>query len=159
MANENSALNKQEGGNHYKEYAIQPVQYAHANHLDFFQGSVIKYITRFRDKNGKEDLLKARHFIDMLIELEYGGGDLLWSSPEMNLPKPDRNCLAEMVDGHIYIARYSGKLWSWADGAPVGINENGDIMYSSWCSIDQTYEVKRWCYVQDLYPENKKKNG
>ena len=75
MANENSALNKQEGGNHYKGYAIQPVQYAHANHLDFFQGSVIKYVTRFRDKNGKEDLLKARHFIDMLIELEYCGGN------------------------------------------------------------------------------------
>ena len=75
MANENSALNKQEGGNHYKGYAIQPVQYAHANHLDFFQGSVLKYVTRFRDKNGKEDLLKARHFIDMLIELEYGVGN------------------------------------------------------------------------------------
>lgn len=69
------ALNKQEGGNHYKGYAIQPVQYAHANHLDFLQGSVVKYVTRFRDKNGKEDLLKARHFIDMLIELEYGGGN------------------------------------------------------------------------------------
>lgn len=72
---ENSSLSKQEGGSHYKGYAIQPVQYAHANHLDFFQGSVVKYVTRFRDKNGKEDLLKARHFIDMLIELEYGVED------------------------------------------------------------------------------------
>ena len=72
MANENSALNKQEGGNHYKGYAIQPVQYAHANHLDFFQGRVVKYVKRFRDKNGKEDLEKAKHCIDMLIELEYG---------------------------------------------------------------------------------------
>ena len=73
--NKENAMEKQVGGNHYKGYAIQPVQYAHANHLDFFQGSVVKYVTRFRDKNGKEDLLKERHFIDMLIELEYCGGN------------------------------------------------------------------------------------
>ena len=45
------ALNYQEGGTHYKKYAIQPIEYIHANKLDFFQGSVVKYITRFRDKN------------------------------------------------------------------------------------------------------------
>lgn len=60
------------GGDHYKKYKIQPVEYIHANNLDFFQGSVVKYITRFRDKNGIEDLKKAKHFIDLLIELEYG---------------------------------------------------------------------------------------
>lgn len=105
-------------------------------------GGALLYVNRKSYEIGRRDAL-----------------DMLWNNPETNLPKPDRNCLAEMVDGHIYIARYSGKLWSWADGAPVGINENGDIMYSSWCSIDPTYEVKRWCYVHDLYPENKKNNG
>ena len=65
------ALNYQEGGTHYKKYAIQPIEYIHANKLDFFQGSVVKYITRFRDKNGLEDLKKAKHFIDLLINLEY----------------------------------------------------------------------------------------
>ena len=75
MANKESALSRQEGWNHYKGYAIQPVEYIHANNLDFFQGSVVKYVTRFSDKNGKEDLLKARHFIDMLIELEYGNDE------------------------------------------------------------------------------------
>lgn len=64
-------LNYQEGGTHYKKYAIQPIEYIHANKLDFFQGSVVKYITRFRDKNGLEDLKKAKHFIDLLINLEY----------------------------------------------------------------------------------------
>ena len=63
------ALNYQEGGTHYKKYAIQPIEYIHANKLDFFQGSVVKYITRFRDKNGLEDLKKAKHFIDLLINL------------------------------------------------------------------------------------------
>lgn len=65
-------LSSQVGGDHYKNAKIQPVEYAHANKLDFFQGSVIKYITRFRQKNGLQDLEKAKHFIDLLIKLEYG---------------------------------------------------------------------------------------
>lgn len=68
-----NALDVQEGGNHYKKCAIQPVEYAHKNGLNYCQGNVVKYITRYKDKNGKEDLLKARHYIDLLIELEYGG--------------------------------------------------------------------------------------
>lgn len=66
------ALDKQTGGTHYKGLAIQPIEYAFKNHLDPCQFSVVKYITRFRDKNGVEDLKKAKDFIDMLIEMEYG---------------------------------------------------------------------------------------
>ncbi len=65
-----SALDVQTGGSHYKELKIQPVEYIHANGLGFCEGSIIKYITRWRAKNGIEDLKKARHFIDLLIELE-----------------------------------------------------------------------------------------
>src|SRR5699024_4328781 len=65
-----SALAQQTGGNHYKTLAIQPVEYIHKNGLGFIEGSVIKYVTRWRSKNGIEDLRKARHFIDLLIELE-----------------------------------------------------------------------------------------
>jgi hypothetical protein len=64
-------LDVQVGGDHYKKYKIQPVEYNHANNLDYFQGNVVKYITRFRDKNGLEDLKKAKHYIDLLIQLEY----------------------------------------------------------------------------------------
>lgn len=70
--NSSSPIKIQIGGDHYKKYKIQPVEYIHANNLDFFQGNVVKYITRFRDKNGIEDLKKIKHFIDLLIELEYG---------------------------------------------------------------------------------------
>lgn len=66
-----SPLEVQIGGDHYKKYKIQPAEFAHANKLDFFQGSVVKYVTRFRDKNGKADLAKAKHFLDLLISLEY----------------------------------------------------------------------------------------
>lgn len=65
-----SALQKQEGGNHYKGFTIQPIEYIHANNIPFAEGSVIKYVTRWRDKGGVADLKKAIHFLELLIELE-----------------------------------------------------------------------------------------
>lgn len=65
-----TALTVQEGGDHYKDMPIQPVEYIHANKLGYFEGCVIKYVSRWKKKNGIEDLKKARHFIDLLIELE-----------------------------------------------------------------------------------------
>ncbi len=65
-----SALEKQEGGDHYKKLKIQPVEFIHANGIGFFEGNVIKYVTRWRDKGGVRDLEKAKHFIELLIELE-----------------------------------------------------------------------------------------
>ena len=67
-----SALQTQVAGSHYTDMVIQPVTFIHANGLDFCQGSILKYVCRFRNKNGKDDLLKAKHFIDLLIEMEYG---------------------------------------------------------------------------------------
>ena len=67
-----SAMQKQVGGDHYKKLPIQPMEYAYKNHLDPLQFSVVKYVTRFRDKDGLKDLEKAKHCIDMLIEMEYG---------------------------------------------------------------------------------------
>lgn len=64
------SLNTQVAGDHYKKLAIQPVEYIHANGLGFCEGSVIKYVTRWRDKGGIKDLEKAKHFIEMLIDLE-----------------------------------------------------------------------------------------
>lgn len=64
------ALDRQEGGRHYKNLKIQPVEYIHANGIGFCEGSAIKYLTRWRAKGGVEDLKKARHFIDLLIEME-----------------------------------------------------------------------------------------
>jgi hypothetical protein len=65
-----TALEQQVGGSHYRDKAIQPIEFIHANGLSFIEGSVVKYVSRWRDKNGAEDLLKARHYIDLLIELE-----------------------------------------------------------------------------------------
>ena len=65
-----SALQKQVGGNHYKQFAIQPIEFINANNLSYMQGNVIKYVTRYPFKNGLTDLEKAKHYIEMLIEFE-----------------------------------------------------------------------------------------
>ena len=65
-----SALDVQVGGDHYKKLKIQPMEYSMANKLDACQHTIIKYVTRFRDKGGIADLEKAKHVIDLLIELE-----------------------------------------------------------------------------------------
>ena len=66
-----SAYNKQIGGKHYLKYKVQPSKFVTENKLLYPEGSVIKYIIRHQDKGGKEDLEKAKHMIDMIIERDY----------------------------------------------------------------------------------------
>ncbi|OXE36634.1 MAG: hypothetical protein CGW95_06590 [Phenylobacterium zucineum] len=61
---------KQVGGSHYKTKAIQPWEVIERNGMGFFDGNALKYLMRFRDKNGVEDLRKAIHYIEKLIEME-----------------------------------------------------------------------------------------
>jgi hypothetical protein len=65
-----NATDKQVGGNHYKDLPIQPIEYIHANAMGYMEGNVVKYISRWRKKNGIADLEKAKHYIELLIELE-----------------------------------------------------------------------------------------
>lgn len=65
------ATERQEGGQHYKKYAIQPVEFIYENDIPFLEGNVIKYVVRHKDKNGLQDLLKAKHYIDLIIQMEY----------------------------------------------------------------------------------------
>ena len=67
----NNAWDKQVGGDHYKQYAIQPAQFALANGLDYAQSNAIKYIVRHKDKNGVQDLDKAIHYIELLKKHHY----------------------------------------------------------------------------------------
>ena len=64
-------LNTQEGGNHYKDCKIQPIEYITANNLDFMQGNIVKYITRHKSKNGAEDIKKIKHYCDLILKLQY----------------------------------------------------------------------------------------
>jgi hypothetical protein len=66
-----TAYDTQVGGNHYKEFKIQPSVFINENKLLFAEGNAVKYICRHVNKGGKEDLLKAKHYIDMIIERDY----------------------------------------------------------------------------------------
>ena len=80
-----SALDKQTGGNHYKNFPIQPIEAIHKNGLDWFQGNITKYAWRHHFKNGPEDLKKVIHYVELALELQYG-------------IKPEQNELEKAVD-------------------------------------------------------------
>lgn len=69
-----SAFQEQVGGSHYKDMPIQPVEFIHKNGIGFIEGCAIKYLCRWRQKNGVDDLKKAKHYIDLLIEMEEVNG-------------------------------------------------------------------------------------
>jgi hypothetical protein len=70
-----SPLQKQVGGSHYKKYQIQPAEFCFKNKLNNLQSEVISYVMRYKDKNGRQDLEKAMHSIEMLIHYEYKSED------------------------------------------------------------------------------------
>lgn len=70
-----SAFDSQIGGSHYKDFPIQPIEFIHKNNLGKLQGDVIQYVVRYKGKNGKQDLIKAIHCLQLLVELDYGKED------------------------------------------------------------------------------------
>ena len=68
----NDPYDKQVGGNHYQTMKIQPAEFVNKNKMLFAEGNAIKYICRHINKGGKQDLEKAKHYIDMIIERDYG---------------------------------------------------------------------------------------
>lgn len=89
----NSALGKQIGGDRYKNVKFQPIEFILANNLGFCEGNAIKYICRYKVKNGIEDLIKAKHYIDMLIEIERNKNDVCTIRKDEGGKVPlDRRC-------------------------------------------------------------------
>lgn len=66
-----SVLDNQIGGTHYKELAIQPIEFIHANGLGFIEGNICKYAARHKNKNGAQDVEKIVHYAKLLLQLEY----------------------------------------------------------------------------------------
>ena len=66
-----SAYDKQIGGSHYKDMTIQPSEFINKNKLLFAEGNAIKYICRHKQKGERQDLEKAKHYIDMILERDY----------------------------------------------------------------------------------------
>lgn len=91
----NNPLDIQVGGDHYKSFALQPVQFSNMASLGFCEGSIIKYISRWRKKNGLEDIEKVFHFLDLLIhDLDNGTCTL----PIITTAAPLERFLAQFKD-------------------------------------------------------------
>ena len=103
----------QHGGSHYKKQKIQVWDFITENQIPYLEGNAIKYLSRWRDKGGLEDLLKARHYVDKIIENEQkrlSGEVVLFSSKAVSpfdaaLEKASKRAAAEvdrqiMQDGH-----------------------------------------------------------
>ena len=128
-----SAQDAQIGGDHYKGMAIQPVEFIHRNGIGFAAGCAIKYICRYRQKNGREDLEKAKHFLDLLIELEYPEPSALVpeSVPESEPPSTSADLCAHIraLFPAVTTACASGPpipgFWTenpdWADHCPTAV--------------------------------------
>jgi hypothetical protein len=67
-----SALETQIAGSHYKNFTIQPVEYIVKNSIPYLEGNVIKYVSRHLEKGGKEDIKKAIHYLQLILEFDYG---------------------------------------------------------------------------------------
>jgi hypothetical protein len=70
-----TALDKQEGGNHYKDMPIQPIEYIVKNKLDWFQANIVKYASRHHAKGGANDLRKVIHYAELALEMQYSQTD------------------------------------------------------------------------------------
>lgn len=132
------ALAVQVGGDHYKNLAIQPIEYIHANNMPFIDGSVVKYITRWRDKGGIKDLEKIKHFVDLLIELEGK------AAPVEAVPAPAEN------------VRRVGPWVQWSGGVcPVGAHCGVEVQLRSGSTLTGLAGDVRWWHSDahtETYP-------
>tara|TARA_R100001460_G_scaffold89486_1_gene131006 strand:- start:443 stop:658 length:216 start_codon:yes stop_codon:yes gene_type:complete len=67
------ATKKQVGGKHYMKYKIQPIEFITQNNIPFIEGNVIKYLLRYKEKNGMQDLDKCIHYIELLKDMYQNG--------------------------------------------------------------------------------------
>lgn len=95
----------QVGGSHYRNMVIQPSEFIIKNNIPFAEGNIIKYVVRHRSKNGVEDLLKARHYIDMLLDAEYGVYDIGHTPEKCEFVNQDGSevdpCVARMLNFYV----------------------------------------------------------
>ena len=93
----------QVGGNHYKDMKIQPSEFINKNKLQFAEGNAIKYICRHGSKGQQQDLEKAKHYIDMIIDRDYGDDTekskvfLSSNEPEINVTYGDVSISDEYI--------------------------------------------------------------
>ena len=121
---------KQVGGDHYSKMKIQPAEFVNKNKMLFAEGNAIKYICRHINKGGKQDLEKAKHYIDMIIERDYGDD----AEKSKTYSFADGSLSFANDDPDIKIS-YDGLSISGEEGLPQDKTED-EIFYPSGVSID-----------------------
>lgn len=132
-------LQTQVGGNHYKDFKIQPVEFCMVNNLNFCQSSVVKYVCRYKNKNGKQDIDKAIHFLQILKQIEYPEPepdyvdpvrtlDVLWDGNYNVYLEDIRGLKMENILGGIRLTLYGltvpvGSIVTISDGVVLNINQ------------------------------------
>lgn len=133
----------QVGGDHYKKTKIDPIIYGHENNLNFCEVSIIKYVTRHRHKNKKEDLLKAKHYIDILLNLEYPEEtkEPIWCNKERRLNINDLRRIVSNPDKKDGLELHLTHLWNRKEFeslyAITGIKELLSLVFSK----EETKEI------------------
>jgi len=123
----------QVGGNHYKDMKIQPSEFINKNELQFAEGNAIKYICRHGSKGQKQDLEKAKHYIDMIIERDYPAEKI----PEkVFLPESDEDAMDDLSEG--FKVTYAVNPIDDVSGTKEIIDDlKNDIYYPSGVSVGQ----------------------
>jgi len=117
----------QVGGSHYKDMKIQPSEFINKNELQFAEGNAIKYICRHGSKGRLQDLEKAKHYIDMIIERDYAdeaknssvdsGVDITYEGLSVTLPESDKDSMDNLSEG--FSDDLSSEIF-YPSGASVG---------------------------------------
>jgi len=117
----------QVGGNHYKDMKIQPSEFINKNELQFAEGNAIKYICRHGSKGRLQDLEKAKHYIDMIIERDYAnevnnssvdsGVNITYEGLSVTLPESDKDSMDDLSEG--FKDDLNGEIF-YPSGASVG---------------------------------------
>ena len=110
---------KQVGGDHYSKMKIQPAEFVNKNKMLFAEGNAIKYICRHINKGGKQDLEKAKHYIDMIIERDYGDETSMTFTPSDNDTPTGHGTLSDDIKVTYSDADLSGAIY-YPSGASVG---------------------------------------
>ena len=132
----NDPYDTQVGGNHYQTMKIQPAEFINKNEMKFAEGNAIKYICRHGSKGQKQDLEKAKHYIDMIIDRDYGD-DAEKSKVFLNsLPESDKDSMDDLSEG--FKVTYGDVSISdeYIKSIPKD-NLNDDVYYPSGVSLGQ----------------------
>ena len=154
MSADDKPLDVQIGGDHYKAMAIQPMEYSMANKLDACQHTIIKYVTRFRDKGGIQDLEKAKHCIDLLIHFERQVTALPSAFGQQNMIDPADVEIASEIDDDSERMQAIGQNGNGGEhyGAPDWSKApDNAALYIDWTGSSCAFESSFYCDGGDRF--------